>query len=371
MRTPPAGMRPASPGNSGADSAETGRFLADVRSGLSARPKRIPCRWLYDAEGSRLFEAIMALPEYYPTRCETRILEIHKDGILEALRATDPGGVATSGGRGWRRHVVDLGAGNGAKTLILLRHFRDQESLGCYLPVDVCPEPLHALAQSLECRLPGLPVRPLVGDWLEALDGLDARFPGPRFALILGSNIGNYDRRSAIGFLSGLRARLSPEDALLVGFDLRKEPSRVLRAYSDPAGVTARFNLNLLDRINRELGGTFRREDFFHRATYEEGPGAARSYLVARRGLEATLGIDGFRAAFESGEAIHTESSYKYSPGEIGEMAREAGFLVAAHFTDPEEAFLDSLWRPDPRALRPEPETGSEGDWTAGGMRGS
>jgi dimethylhistidine N-methyltransferase len=366
-------MRPESPATAGTASAEAARFLADVRAGLSARPKRIPCRWLYDAEGSRLFEAIMALPEYYLTRCETRILEIHKDGILEALRASDPGDGAAAGGRGGRRHVVDLGAGNGAKTRILLRHFRERGSLGCYLPVDVCPEPLQALALSLGRGLPGLPVRPLVGDWLEVLDGLDAGFPGPKLALFLGSNIGNHDRRSAIGFLSGLRARLSPRDALLVGFDLRKEPARVLRAYSDTAGVTARFNLNLLDRINRELGGTFRREDFLHRATYEEGPGEARSHLVARRALDATLGVDGFRAAFAAGEAIHTESSYKYSPEEIGSLAREAGFLVAAHFTDPEGAFLDSLWRPDPGALRPDPpvaESGSQADWTAGGSRG-
>lgn len=322
--------------------AETARFLADVRAGLSARPKRISCRWLYDAEGSRLFETIMSLPEYYLTRCEAGILEARKADILEAL-----GDLAADGPRRIL-HVVDLGAGNGAKTRILLAHFRARGVLGSYLPVDICPDPLLDLARTLRRGLPGLAVRPLVGDWLEALDGLEAKVPGPKLALFLGSNIGNYDRRGAAELLASLRRRLTARDALLVGFDLRKDPARVIRAYSDSAGVTARFNLNLLDRINRELGGTFRREDFIHRATYEDGPGAARSHLVARRAHGVSLGVDGFRADFAAGETLHTESSFKYSTEEIGELARVSGFRVLAHFPDPEANFVDSLWRPDP-----------------------
>lgn len=320
--------------------AATKEFMADVRAGLSATPKRLSCRWFYDAEGSRLFEAIMRLPEYYLTGCEAAILKARRDEILRAFLR---GG---HGRPGERFQVVDLGAGNGEKTRILLEHFLKQESLASYVPVDVSGEALEGLDRALRRSLPGLTVDPVENDWLSALEDMEPSLSARKLVLFLGSSIGNLNRPEAGEFLSALRARLRPGDGLLIGFDLRKNPQRILRAYSDSAGVTARFNLNLLDRINRELGGDFRLEDFHHRATYDHAFGVARSYLVAQRDLEVRIAAAGLTVRFRRDEAIHTEDSWKYSYSEVGAMARNAGFAVAAHYQDATDSFVDSLWFP-------------------------
>lgn len=318
---------------------ERERFLADVAAGLSGEPKSIPCRWFYDAEGSRLFEAIMRLPEYYPTACETRILEIHKGRLLDALGSLP-------------FHVADLGAGNGDKTRILLSYFRAQGSLLGYAPIDISGEPLRILARALRDDYPGLPITPLQGDYFQVLEDWSPRPAGRRLALFLGSNIGNFEWTEAVAFLSALREALFPGDGVLIGFDLRKDPPRILEAYSDSGGVTARFNLNLLDRINRELGGNFRREDFVHCASYDSDRGVAISRLVARRRHTAFIAAAGLSIPFRTGESIHTESSFKYSVAEIESLARDSGFTVAAHFQDPGGSFLDSLWHPSGFPLR-------------------
>lgn len=325
-------MRPAT--------AAAQEFLAEVRAGLSATPKRLPCRWFYDAEGSRLFEAITRQPEYYLTGCEASILKSRREDIL---RACVRGGLRS---RRERFQLVDLGAGNGEKTRILLEHFLRQESLASYVPVDVSGEALEGLERAMRRSLPGLAVEPVEDDWMSALKGMDSTLAARKLVLFLGSNIGNLDRHEAGEFLSALRALLRPGDGLLIGFDLRKDPERILRAYSDAAGITARFNLNLLERINRELGGNFRLEDFRHRATYDQSLGVARSYLVARRTVEVRIAAARMSAHFRRDEAVHTESSWKFSYTEVESMARQAGFAVAAHFPDATDSFLDSLWFP-------------------------
>jgi dimethylhistidine N-methyltransferase len=324
---------PAADAAVAAAEAEREAFLRDVSRGLRARPKALSSRFFYDAEGSRLFEAIMGLPEYYLTSCEARILETRSGDILDAF-GPEP------------FHLADLGAGNGAKTRLLLAQGLRSGSLLGYAPVDVSADALAKLASSLAAEHPGLRVDPLEGDYLEALSIHPSDPPGRRLVLFLGSNIGNFPRAPAVGFLRGLRAALGPGDGLLIGCDLRKEPRRILRAYSDSAGVTARFNLNLLERINRELDAGFRTEDFRHVAAYDEEGGEARSYLVSRRRHAVRIGAAGFTACFEEGEAIHTESSFKYSPEEIEAMARESGFAPKAHFRDPTGSFVDSLWFP-------------------------
>jgi dimethylhistidine N-methyltransferase len=337
----PHGWVPEDPGPGGTAAggftasaeAEREAFLRDVTLGLRGRPKALSSRFFYDAEGSRLFEAIMRLPEYYLTACEARILETRSGDILDAY-----------GPAPFR--LADLGAGNGAKTRHLLDHGLRRGTLLGYLPVDVSVDALARLAGSLAAEHPGLLVTPLEGDYLEALTADSPGHQGRRLVLFLGSNIGNFARAPATAFLRGLRAALGPGDGLLIGFDLRKDPRRIIRAYSDASGVTARFNLNLLARINRELGGAFRAEDFRHVAVYDEEEGAARSYLVSRRRHAVTIEAAGFAASFEDGESIHTESSFKYSPGEIEAMARESGFIPKAHFQDPTGSFVDSLWLP-------------------------
>lgn len=320
---------------------EAADFAADVREGLTRDPKRLPSRWFYDDEGSRLFEAIMELPEYYLARCETRILEDRREDILAALR-----GPCFRPREGTPLHVVDLGAGNGAKAGILLSHLRRERYLLSYIPVDVSRKALAGAVTALRPLLPGVPLLPLAGDWLAALEEFAPRLEARKLVLFLGSNIGNLDREGAVGLLSGLRESLEPGDGLLVGFDLRKDPERVLRAYSDSAGVTARFNLNLLARMNRELGASFRLEDFRHQAHFDPLRGVARSYLVSRRSQAVPIPGAGITALFHGDEPIHTESSRKYTIDETDAMARASGFAVADRFLDPTGSFLDALWVP-------------------------
>jgi L-histidine N-alpha-methyltransferase len=308
-------------------------FLRDVAEGLTRRPKSIPCRHLYDAEGSRLFEEIMRQPEYYPTRCEAEILRAGKGGILEAMD-------------GAPFHLVDLGAGDGAKTRLLLEPFHRRGALLSYVPVDISGDSLERMSESLRAELPGLEVLPLADEYFPALDRLAAAGLGPKLVLFLGSTIGNFDGREAMSLLKGLRGCLGRGDALLIGFDLRKDPQRVLRAYADEAGVTARFNLNLLARINRELEGDFALDAFVHHAVYDPEEGVARSYLVSRRDQSVRLRKAGLTLHFGAWEAIHTEDSRKYAPEDIRRLAEAAGFLETARFRDGEEAFQDSLWIP-------------------------
>ena len=315
-------------GRAAADHLE---FLRDVVEGLSRRPKTLPCRHFYDAEGSRLFERIMRLPEYYPTRCETEILTSFKRDILETM------------GKG-SFNLVDLGAGDGAKTRILLDHFHRRGALRSYIPVDISGDALSRMAHAFRQEFPGLNVQPLVDDYLPALDRLSGVTTGPKLILFLGSTIGNFEKSDAVSFLRGLQFCMEPGDALLIGFDLHKDPSRILRAYDDDAKITSRFNLNLLARINRELDADFDQAGFLHHAVYDPIGAVARSYLVSRREQKVHVRKAGLTFYFDAWEAIHTESAYKYAPEEIHRLAAASGFLESRFFRDKEDCFQDSLW---------------------------
>lgn len=307
-------------------------FLQHVVLGLSLTPKALSSRYFYDAVGSRIFEEIMALPEYYLTRSEASILSARREEILEAM----DGGLI---------HLIDLGAGNGEKTRFLIDHFHAWGSLINYVPVDISGEALRHLARNLLRDFPGLKVKPLEDGYLRGLDRFRPDPRGKRLVLFLGSNIGNFGRAESVRFLRDIRARLAPGDGLLVGFDLRKHPETILRAYDDAAGVTARFNLNLLERINRELEGDFDLGAFRHQAVYDDEDGAARSYLVSLASQQVHIGKARRSFAFGAGEAVHTENSYKFSRVEIAGMAHAAGFRIEAEFTDNRGYFLDSLLR--------------------------
>jgi dimethylhistidine N-methyltransferase len=319
--------------DAGRAAAERLEFLRDVLEGLSRRPKSIPSRHFYDAEGSRIFEEIMRMPGYYPTLREAEILARYKPDILDAMG-------------GGPFHLVDLGAGDAAKTRILLEHFHRCGSLHSYLPVDISGDALDRMAGTLRRDLIGLEVQPLVEEYFPALERLRAAGIGPKLVLFLGSTIGNFDRSEAMGFLKGVRESLSPGDGFLVGFDLRKEPRAILRAYDDEAGITARFNLNLLERMNRELEADFDPGSFLHHAAYDPVEGVARSYLVSRRGQAISIRMAGVTVRFDPWESIHTENAFKYSPGEILELAKASGFREVASHRDAEESFQDSFWAP-------------------------
>ena len=305
-------------------------FAADVARGLTAQPKRLSCRWFYDAEGSRLFEEICRLPEYYIPYAECEILEAHAGHIVAAL---PPGAT-----------IVELGSGNAAKTRQLLEAaLARAPGRVRYVPVDISASALHESARALAADYPRLDIVGVAGAYEEGLQELGAVGDGPKLVLWLGSNVGNFDRAEAAAFLGEIRRRLAPADRLLVGIDLRKDPAVLALAYDDPTGVTARFNLNLLARINRELGGDFDLDGFRHRAIYDAVAGRVIIDIVSRRAQRVTIADLGLSVHFGPGERIHTEDSYKYSPEEIEALLAGARLRRVGHYTDGAGRFASVL----------------------------
>lgn len=306
-------------------------FAADVRAGLTAPRKSLPPRWFYDALGSSLFDAICFLPEYYVTRAETEVLLTHAEEIADAF--------------GPDIRLVELGSGMARKTRILLDALtargRDLE----YAPVDVDEAMLERSARDLLSEYPSLRISAVSSDFSRPSIPLGAlpRAHTRTVVLFLGSTIGNFEPEPAIAMLSDLRQSLAPGDALLLGADLRKDRAILEPAYDDALGVTASFNLNLLQRINRELGGTFALDAFAHRAFYDEHHGRIEMHLVSRREQVVRIAALDLDVAFAEGETIHTESSHKYDEATLRALALAAGFEVERMWTDARKWFADVL----------------------------
>lgn len=307
------------------------QFAKDILAGLTAKPKRLSSKYFYDTAGDKLFQDIMRMPEYYLTDCEYEILETYRAQLLELI-GTEP------------FNLIELGAGDGLKTKVLLQHFLEAETDFTYLPVDISQNALDKLQQDLHNRWPQLSVQGLQGDYFEVLKALSLKNEVRKVVLFLGSNIGNFEPLQALRFLQELKNSLSTGDLLLIGADLKKDPSVILNAYNDPAGITAAFNLNLLRRINRELHANFDLPQFKHWETYDPQSGATRSYLVSKQAQEVQLKALQETIHFEAWEAISVELSQKYSLSEVEKLAAEAGFQVVQHFFDKQHYFLDSLW---------------------------
>lgn len=321
---------------SGADPSDTARadFADDVFRGLTAEHKHLPCRWLYDREGSLLFEEICALPEYYIPRAERAILARHAGEIAASL---PPGAM-----------LVELGSGSAAKTRLLIEAFlRRAPDRVRYAPIDISQSMLVASGQDLVTEYPRLDVTGIAGTYEEGLALLPELGPTPRLVLWLGSNVGNFTRHEAATFLGELRKRLRPTDRFLLGVDLRKDPAVLALAYDDPKGVTARFSLNMLARINRELGGRFHLPDFQHRAVYDASAGRVAIHIVSRRAQRVRIDALEITVPFAAGEAIHTEDSYKYDFAEIDALARAAHLVPVKRWTDSEDQFASVLLRAD------------------------
>ncbi|MBC7569204.1 MAG: L-histidine N(alpha)-methyltransferase, partial [Spirosoma sp.] len=294
-------------------------FADAVRTGLMQTPKRISSRFFYDDEGSRLFEQIMEQPEYYLTRAEYEILDTHKDALLRHFSVNDQS-----------FELVELGAGNGLKTKLLLDYFTKQNADFSYAPVDISGDALTRLTDDVHAQWPDLPLNPRQTDYFDALgliadelvaDAQTNRRLGDRrtgerrtVVMFLGANIGNFAPDEATGFYQQLSDRLRPGDLVLTGFDLQKHPAIISAAYNDKAGVTRAFNLNLLRRINRELGADFDLNRFDHYEIYHPETGEARSYIVSD--TQQTVNIDALdlTVPFAEGEIIHTEISRKFTP---------------------------------------------------------
>lgn len=309
--------------------ADVANFGTEVQAGLAAFPKRLPCRFFYDAEGSRLFEKISELPEYYLTRAG---LEIMQERAAQVV-ARFPRGAA----------LIELGSGSSAQTRILIAQFLSRDGGLRYVPVDISRTMLDESARVLLADFPGLEILAVAGEYQEARALLREDFGRPKLILWLGSNIGNLDRPEAVEFLHRLRSLMAPDDRLLVGIDLRKNRRVLEAAYDDAQGVTAQFNRNILARINRELGGEFDASLFRHRARYDEDAGRIEMYLVSEVPQTVRIAALDLAVLFEAGEAIHTENSYKYSLAEIDETAAAAELRVECQWLDRGRRFSQSF----------------------------
>jgi L-histidine Nalpha-methyltransferase len=294
----------------------------EVVAGLSASPKTLPSKYFYDAEGSRLFDRITALDAYYPTRTEAGILDEHRDEIAALI---GPGAA-----------LVEYGSGSSTKTRLLLDALAP--SLAAYVPVDISREHLYRTAEALRADYPALRVAPVAADYTRPFtipDDPEER--RKRVVFFPGSTIGNFEPHEARRFLAQIAEVVGPGGGLLLGADRKKDPAVLERAYDDDEGVTAAFNLNLLLRLNRELGADFDPEAWTHHARYEPALGRVEMHLVSAR--DQTVRLDGRAFSFRTGETIHTENSYKYGPGEVEALAAEAGFRLVRSWMDPKGWF--------------------------------
>jgi dimethylhistidine N-methyltransferase len=306
-----------------------------VRDGLRKPFKTLSSMYFYDDEGSRLFQEIMALPEYYPTRTEFGLLTEHAAAICAALRPAT----------GEPFYLLELGAGDGLKTKILLRHLLELGADFTYVPVDISTAALDGLSGALQAELPGLAVETVVADYADALTLMASR-PGRKAVLFLGSNIGNFLPPERQAFLRRLRQPLTSDDRLLIGFDLQKDPRRIRAAYDDAQGVTAAFNMNLLHRLNRELQADFDLSNWQHYTDYDPFTGAVRSFLVSTKAQTVHVAAISETVHFAAWEMIHTENSYKFTRPLIEALATDAGFSMQEFFTDPQAFFSDVILMP-------------------------
>ena len=294
-------------------------FRRSVLAGLAATPKTLEAKYFYDARGSKLFDAITALEEYYPTRAEAALLRHHAGAIADFVGA--------------EACLIEFGSGSSVKTRILLDALPD---LACYVPIDISGTHLKATAEAL-ARDYALPIMPVHADYTRDFALPDSVPAEGRVGFFPGSTIGNFDTEAAVAFLQGARRLLGKNARFLVGADLQKDEDRLVAAYDDAEGVTAAFNLNLLRRINRELDGTFDLAGFRHEARYDAQLGRIEMHLVSRRDQSAM--VAGRRFDFAAGESIHTENSYKYTLETFAGLARQAGWHVDAQWRDPEGLF--------------------------------
>jgi L-histidine Nalpha-methyltransferase len=314
---------------------ELSQFAEDVLNGLSSIPKHLSSKYFYDDEGTRLFQEIMQLPEYYPTRAELKIFTEQADEICAAFTHDAPS-----------IDLIELGAGDGTKTAVLIQHFLTRGIDFTYSPIDISQEANDALSARFREKFPELRIAPHTGDYFKVLNSLRNGSERRKILMFLGSNIGNFQRDQAVDFFRQLRSVMNDNDRLFIGFDMQKDPRVIVQAYDDSKGVTAAFNLNLLRRINRELGADFDLSKFSHYAQYRPVECAARSFLISRE--KQTVHIAALNRSFEleQWEPIFMEISQKYTRSMIEDLADESDFEIEAEFFDDVNFYMDSLWRP-------------------------
>jgi dimethylhistidine N-methyltransferase len=313
------------------DDTRAGQFYADVIAGLTATPKHLDSKYFYDAVGDKLFQDLMACDEYYPTNCE---MEIFTQKVSELGEAMISNGSAFD--------LIELGAGDASKSSHLLEFLLRANADFTYLPIDISENVISYLNIALPVTLPGLQLKGLNGEYFDMLKKAATISDKRKVIMFLGSNVGNMQVDEAATFCMELHRHMSPGDMLLIGFDLTKDPKTVLAAYNDKGGITKRFNINLLERINRELEGNFDTSKFEHYPTYDPGTGACKSYLVSTEAQRVTIGDE--QIHFEKDEYIYMEISQKFTVPQTDQMARDAGFKPLYRFFDSKHWFLDAIW---------------------------
>ncbi|QWT86073.1 L-histidine N(alpha)-methyltransferase [Chryseobacterium sp. PCH239] len=307
-------------------------FRSDVLNGLQNAPKKLSSKYFYDKIGDHLFQEIMAMPSYYLTRCELDIFKNKTDELIDLLI---PGNEPFD--------LIELGAGDAIKSTYLLEQLIRKGIDFTYMPIDISGNILSILHKKLSNQLPEMKIVCLEGDYFEMLQKAASLSDRRKVVLFLGSNIGNMTPEEAEDFCLHLNSNLSTKDRVLVGFDLKKNPHIILEAYNDKEGITASFNLNLLTRINNELGGNFDVKQFQHYQTYDPVTGACRSFLISL--ISQDVMIDNTKISFEENELIDMEISQKFSPENIRELGEKSGFTITGEIKDAKKWFLDSIWQ--------------------------
>ncbi|HKG23204.1 MAG TPA: L-histidine N(alpha)-methyltransferase [Blastocatellia bacterium] len=318
-----------------AHGGDANAFAADVHSGLSAKPKMLPPKYFYDELGSALFEAICRLPEYYLTRAESQLLGDHSKEIAASIEGPV--------------RLIELGSGSAEKTRYLIEAWLERQQELHYLPIDISDVSLERSSAELLHTYPRLRITAYAADYFTALGALaSAEERSPRreraVVLFLGSNIGNFNPEESRHFMGEVRRMLYPGDILLMGADLKKSRDVLEPAYDDALGVTAAFNLNLLVRINRELGGEFDIQNFRHKAVYNEQLGRVEIHLVSRAARRVRVRDLNLEVTFDEGESIQTENSYKFDIAQLDSLARETGFSLEKTWFDRARRFSFNLF---------------------------
>ncbi len=314
-------------------SEKVDQFAHDTVKGLTSKTKYLLPKYFYNDRGSKIFQDIMGMPEYYLTNCEYDIFETKKQEIVAAI---SPGHSIFQ--------LVELGAGDGLKSKLLLDAMMNQRQNFIYTPVDISKLALNELKSDLQKNLPDLKVKEYAGDFFTIMKNFAHENGIPRAVLFLGSNIGNFSNSETDLFFNLLSNMTHPGDKVLIGFDLKKSPITIMKAYDDKYGFSRDFNFNHLLRINDELGADFNTENFMHHVTYDPISGETKSYLISKKKNSVTLPLVDTEIRFEKWEPIFMELSRKYDTREIDSMASKYGFTVHAHFMDEKKYFTDCLW---------------------------
>jgi L-histidine Nalpha-methyltransferase len=310
------------------------QFANTVDQGLSYDNKRLPSWMIFDSAGSEIFKKITELTEYLPATCEFEIIRNHKNSITNLIT-------------GNAFNLIELGSGDGCKTRILINHFLDEKLDVHYFPIDISSGAITNLVRSLETDQKHTPLKVtgLIGDYFEGLHTIIQEGPKQNLVLFLGVTFNNMDPDTAQSFLKNLKTSLGPNDYLLIGFDLMKNPKHLYSAYNDSQGLFEKFNLHLLDRINAELGANFNKEYFMQQGHFNPNTRAVESYLYSTRDQTVHIKKLNKDYQFKAWEAMQTEQSFKFTLTEIESLATQNGFEVVDHFFDSRKHFVDSIWK--------------------------